>query len=83
MASPAPIPISDLSDEEFERRTLAAIHRELGPGGVVRFLMAFRSGKGDYTAECQKWQDTVTLEEIWRDMEAQGLTQKSDPIVKA
>ena len=77
MASPAVIPTSDFSAEEFERRTLAAIHREFGPGGVVRFLMEFRSGHGDYTAERQQRQNTETLEEIWAELEAQGLTQKT------
>jgi hypothetical protein len=76
MASPALIPASELSEEEFERRTLAAIHRELGPGGVVRFLMAFRSGRGDYTAERQQNPDRRTLDEIWQELESQGLTQK-------
>ena len=76
MASPALIPVSELSEEEFERRTLAAIHREFGPGGVVRFLVNFRSGCGDYTAERRTWQDGLSLEDIWRDMKAQGLTQK-------
>jgi len=32
MASTAPTLASDMSEEEFERRTLDAIHRELGPG---------------------------------------------------
>ena len=76
MAPPVVTPASDLSEEEFERRTLAAIHREFGPGGVVRFLVAFRSGKGDYTAERQTWQEGLTVEDIWKQMEAKGLTSK-------
>jgi hypothetical protein len=76
MATATPVLASELSEEEFERRTLAAIHREFGPGGVVRFLMAFRSGKGDYTAERREWADKLTVDEIWRDMEAKGLIQK-------
>lgn len=77
MASAAPVITSDMTDEEFERKTLDVIAREFGPGGLVRFLMAFRSGHGDYTAERQQWKDKVTLEELWRDMEAQGLTKTS------
>jgi hypothetical protein len=76
MASPATIGVSDMTEEEFERRTLAAIHRELGPGGVARFLMAFRSGHGDYTAERQQNPDARTLDVIWRELEAHGLTDK-------
>ncbi len=68
MASPTLTPASSLSEEEFERRTLDAIHREFGPGGVVRFVMAFRSGKGDYTAERHQWLGHLTLEDIAREL---------------
>jgi hypothetical protein len=76
MASAPPIVSNEMTDEEFERKTLDVIAREFGPGGLVRFLMAFRSGHGDHTRERHKELDGVTLEEIWRDMEAKGLTQK-------
>ena len=68
MASAAPIRVSEMSEEEFERRTLDAIHREFGPGGVVRFLMAFRSGKGDYTRDRQQGLAGINQEDIARDM---------------
>jgi len=77
MASSAPIVVSEMTDEEFERRTLDLIQKEFGMKGVVRFIRAYRSGRGDYTAERQQNPSPLTLEEIWRDMEAQGLTQKS------
>lgn len=64
MAAPQSVLASDLSEEEFERRTLDAIQREFGPSGLVRFLMDFRSGHGDYTAERHKWLESVTLEEL-------------------
>jgi hypothetical protein len=57
-----------MSEEEFERRTLDAIHREFGPGGVVRFLMTFRSGKGDYTRDRHLWLDGLTLEDIAKEL---------------
>jgi hypothetical protein len=60
--------VSEMSDEEFERRTLEAIRHELGAGGLARFLMAFRSGKGDYTAERHQWLGHLTLEDIAREM---------------
>jgi hypothetical protein len=60
--------VSELSEEEFERRALAAIHRELGPGGVVRFLMDFRSGKGDYTRDRHQWLSGLTLEDIAKEL---------------
>ncbi len=66
MASPALI--SELSDEEFERRTLEAIKREFGAGGLARFLMAFRSGTGDYTDERHQWLSHLTVEDIARNL---------------
>ncbi len=70
MATTQPALVSELSDEEFERRTLEAIKREFGLGGLARFLMAYRSGKGDYTAERQKWQSGLTVDDILRNLDA-------------
>ena len=64
--------ISDISDEEFERRTLDAVEREFGIGGVARFLMLHRSGKGDYTAERHEWMDKLTIDDIIQDLESTG-----------
>lgn len=52
--------ILDLTDEEFHRRVCDAIHRELGLAGCARFLRTFRSGRGDYTADCHKWLSSLT-----------------------
>jgi hypothetical protein len=53
-----------MTDEEFEKRTIDAIRREFGLGGVSLFLMAYRSGNGDYTAERQDLLHNVTMAEI-------------------
>ena len=59
------------SEEEFEKRTLDAIQRKFGPAGLIRFLMTFRSGKGDYTNERREWQDKLTMEDIERELAVQ------------
>jgi hypothetical protein len=64
--------MTDISDEEFERRTLAAIEREFGLGGLARFLMTHRSGKGNYTEERREWVEKLSLDDILRDLEAIG-----------
>jgi hypothetical protein len=56
--------IDGIDDLEFERRTLAAIRKELGLAGLARFLAKHRSGPGDYTAERQQWVDHLTPDEI-------------------
>jgi len=72
MASPESALVSNLTDEEFERRTLDAIQREFGLGGLARFIMTYRSGRGDYTAERHQWLDSVSIEEIQRELNAQS-----------
>ncbi len=83
MAAPQSVLASDLSDEEFERRTLDAIQREFGPSGLVRFLMDFRSGHGDYTVDRHQWLDSVTLEDLAQgpatDTKPQGDTSSLTP----
>lgn len=37
-----------MTDEEFYRRALEVLRRELGAGGLARFLRLNRSGDGDY-----------------------------------
>lgn len=71
MASPEiQVDINTIDDLEFERRTLEAIRREFGLGGLARFLMTHHSGKGDYTAERQANPDPRTIDEVLRDLEA-------------
>jgi hypothetical protein len=64
--------VNSIDDLEFERRALAAIRRELGLGGLARFLMTYRSGQGDYTAERQQWVDGITLDDLKRELEARN-----------
>ena len=68
MASPESSLVSDMTDEEFERRTLDAIQREFGLGGLARFIMTYRSGRGDYTADRHQWLAGVTLEDIAKEL---------------
>ena len=74
MASPESSHVSDMTDEEFERRTFDAIQREFGLGGLARFIMTYRSGRGDYTADRHQWLAGVTIEDIERDLKANSTT---------
>ncbi len=79
MAGTEPVTeIDQIDDLEFERRTLAAIRHELGLGGLARFLMTYRSGKGDYTRERQLRQDAMTPQEKERQL-AEILAQLTPP----
>ncbi|MBM4037713.1 MAG: hypothetical protein FJ290_04290 [Planctomycetes bacterium] len=41
--------------DQIRRKGLCALHRELGPVGMVRFLQQFETGSGDYTKERHAW----------------------------
>lgn len=56
--------IDQLTDEQFERRVLGLLQRELGADGLARFLRLHRSGTGDYTRDRKKWQKDLTLDQI-------------------
>ena len=45
----------NLTDEQIRARGIEALHRELGPSGVIRFLKQFERGRGDYSKERHAW----------------------------
>jgi hypothetical protein len=56
--------LEQMTDEQFERHALEVLRRELGIDGLARFLRLHRAGNGDYTADREKWQSGLTVEEI-------------------
>lgn len=51
---------------EVRERGYAALLRELGPVGYVRFLQQFSAGKGDYSQERHAWLDRIGPAELRR-----------------
>lgn len=49
---------------EIRDRGYAALLRELGPTGYVRFIQQFHPGSGDYTAERQAWLDKLSADDV-------------------
>ncbi len=58
------IMLDKMSDEQFERHALDILRRELGVGGLARFLRLHRSGPGDYTEDRVRWQRNMTVDQI-------------------
>ena len=50
---------------EINRNGHAALVRELGVDGTLRFLSQFTTGRGDYTAEREAFLGEETLEELY------------------
>ena len=53
-----------LTGEQIRARGLAALKRELGRAGLIRFLQQFESGSGDYTREREKLLRDLTMDEL-------------------
>jgi len=53
-----------MTDEQFERHAPDVLRRELGIGGLARFLRLDRSGQGDSTTDRTQWQKDLTVDEI-------------------
>ncbi len=68
--------VLDLPEQTFRHQSFEIISREHGLAGSARFLRAFCSVSGDYTAERQQWLGHLTLDDIWRDLEAQNAVPK-------
>jgi hypothetical protein len=56
--------LNNPTPDEIRRRGLAALRRELGRRGMIRFLQQFEKGSGDYAKDCHAWVDEVSLEDI-------------------
>ena len=53
-----------LSPNDIRRAGLAALMRDLGPAGMIRFLQQFETGSGDYTKDRDTWLDGQEIDEI-------------------
>ena len=49
---------------EIQQTGLAALSRELGPVGMIRFLQMFETGYGDYSQERSLWLKEHSVEDI-------------------
>ncbi len=50
--------------EQIRQKGLAALERELGKAGMIRFLQLFENGHGDYARERHSWVDQTTNDNI-------------------
>ncbi len=45
--------------EDIRSAGMRALARDLGPAGMLRFLLQFERGEGDYSAERREWLHTA------------------------
>ncbi len=65
----AQVVTTEMTDEQLQQHAFKVLAQELGLGGLARFIRLNLSGKGDYTAERQAWQASLTVDDILRDIE--------------
>lgn len=53
-----------LTGEQIRVRGLAALRRELGRAGLVRFLRHYEPGAGDYTRQREQLLADLTMDEL-------------------
>jgi hypothetical protein len=70
------IAIDKMNDAEFDSVAFGLLARELGVDGLARFLRLHRSGKGDYTAERNEWQQGLSVDDV-----AESIRRRRDKIV--
>lgn len=55
-----------LTGEQIRLRGLAALKKELGRAGMVRFLQHYENGSGDYTKERTELLKDLTINDLRR-----------------
>ena len=63
---------------EIQQAGLAALSRELGPVGFVRFLQMLERGYGDYSQERSTWFEEQSIEDIVKRIQEKRSQQNSN-----
>lgn len=54
---------------ELNRKGFKALVDALGYADAIRFIRQYDNGSGDYTKERHQWLDSLTLNDIWADIQ--------------
>lgn len=54
--------------EDIRRAGLDALEERLGRAGMLRFLQLFDRGQGDYANERHAWVDSLTMDDVKREL---------------
>lgn len=56
--------IQAMTPQQIRTAGLAALSRELGVVGMIRFMQQFEMGQGDYSKDRHKWLDQYSVDDI-------------------
>lgn len=56
--------VQTMTPQQIRTAGLAALSRELGLVGMIRFMQQFEMGQGDYSKDRHQWLDQYTVDDI-------------------
>lgn len=56
--------IQTMTPQQIRAAGLAALSRELGVIGMIRFMQQFEMGQGDYSNDRHQWLDQYSVDDI-------------------
>jgi len=69
--------IQTMTPQQIRAAGLAALSRELGLVGMIRFMQQFEIGQGDYSVDRHKWLDKYTVDDIAKLVQEKERTYKT------
>lgn len=68
--------IQTMTPQQIRVAGMAALSRELGVVGMIRFMQQFEMGQGDYSKDRHQWLDQYSVADIATLVQEQKPTQK-------
>jgi len=68
--------IQTMTPQQIRTAGIAALSRELGVVGMIRFMQQFEMGQGDYSKDRHQWLDQYSVADIARLAQVKKATQK-------
>ena len=69
--------IQMMTPQQIRVAGLAALSRELGLVGMIRFMQQFEMGQGDYSKDRHQWLDKYTVDDIAQMVREKKATYKT------
>lgn len=69
--------IQMMTPQQIRVAGLAALTRELGLVGMIRFMQQFEMGQGDYSKDRHTWLDKYTVDDIAKIVREKKATYKT------
>lgn len=56
--------------DEIRRKGLAALKKELGQAGMLKFMKQFSNGSGNYAIDRHEWVDSMNMDNLMTQIKA-------------